>query len=253
MADEALMPRRSGVARDKRLLLTLMVMGLVAVGTLGFTRLETVLPPGITVPRVLLMIQPAILVTLATVLGWWLAPKTGLGAPLLTAMLDGREWRKVLRPALLPVAAVSVISASILVGYSAYVEGQVTLPGPIGKLQIPAITRLGYGGIGEELIARWGVLTAVLAAAMRLGVPRGTGFWSANGVAALLFAAGHLGLLFTLVPHPPLWLVAMVMAGNIVPALGFGWLYRRDGIEAAMLAHAGAHLLALLAVAAGLG
>jgi hypothetical protein len=253
MTDKALDTRRPTQSRDKRLLLIMLAMGLLAVGTLAFTALETVLPPGIKVPRGLLLIQPAILVTFGTVLGWWLGPKTGLGAPLLDAMLEGRDWRYALRAASLPVAVVALGSAMILVGYAVLVEDQFVLPGPIGKLYIPAITRLGYGGIGEELIARWGILTAVMAAALKLGVTRGAAFWSANGVAAVLFAAGHLGLLFTLLAHPPLWLVGTVMAGNIVPALGFGWLYRRNGIEAAMLAHAGAHLLALIATAAGLG
>lgn len=239
--------------RDGRLLLVMLLLGLLAVGTLGFTPLETVLPPGMTLPRVVLLIQPAIFVILGTVLGWWLVPKTGLGAPVLTAMLDGRNWGGVLSAAALPIAAVAVASAAILVGYGLYVEGQFTLPGPMGTLQIPAITRLGYGGIGEELITRWGILTVLMAAALRLGLPRGAAFWTANVIAAMLFAAGHLGLLFALVPHPPLWLVGMVMAGNVLPALGFGWLYRRCGIEAAMLGHAGAHLLALLAAVAGLG
>ena len=239
--------------RDRRLLLVLLLLGLSAVGTLGFTPLETVLPPGMIVPRVVLLIQPAIIVMLGTVLGWWLAPRTGLGAPLLTAMLEGRDWRSLLSAAALPIAAVAGASAAILIGYSLYVEGQFTLPGPMGTLQIPAITRLGYGGIGEELITRWGILTALMAAALRLGLPRNAAFWTANAIAAVLFAAGHLGLLFVLVPHPPLWLLGMVMAGNILPALGFGWLYRRSGIEAAMLGHAGAHLVALLAAGAGLG
>src|SRR5207302_617263 len=47
-----------------------------------------------------------------------------------------------------------------------------------------------YGGIIEELLLRWGVLTALLALARKLGAR--DGFWTANILAAALFGLGHL-------------------------------------------------------------
>src|SRR5204862_465363 len=47
-----------------------------------------------------------------------------------------------------------------------------------------------YGGIVEETLLRWGVLTALFALARRIGVR--APFWSSNVAAALLFGALHL-------------------------------------------------------------
>ena len=111
------------------------------------------------------------------------------------------------------------------------------------QLDIPLLARLGYGGVGEELIARWGLLTGFMALALRLRRSPSAAFWIANSAAALLFALGHFGALFAMVADPSAALMAAVVVGNFVPAMGFGWLYRRNGIESAMLAHGGAHAL----------
>lgn len=248
MDDAQMIAGISPVPRDRRLLAVLLALGLFAVGTLALTPLEQALPPGITVPRFMLMIQPAGLVVAFVLLGWWAAPRVGFGAPVLSALLNKADWQTPLRRAIGPAAIIALLTAGILVIY-----GRATAAAFSGAPDLPiaAITRLAYGGIGEELIARWGVLTGLMVLALRLGAKSGSGFWLANFGAAALFAAGHFGLLFMLLPHPPMWLIAAVIAGNMVPALGFGWLYRQRGIEAAMLAHGGAHLAGLLA--AGLG
>ena len=41
----------------------------------------------------------------------------------------------------------------------------------------------------------------------------------------------------------------MALAGNFIPGMLFGWLYWRRGLEAAMIAHALAHLLSTAALA----
>ena len=120
---------------------------------------------------------------------------------------------------------------------------------PSSKLQV--VSNL-EGGVVEEIIARWGLLTGFMALAMRLGRGRDAAFWIANAAAALLFALGHFGALFAMVPHPSLALMAAVLLGNFVPAMGFGWLYRQHGIESAMLAHGGAHMLFAALAASGL-
>ena len=235
-------------ARDKRLLLLMVALGLAAVATLGFTPLETVLPPQVHVPRAVLLIQPAIITMLCALLGWWTLPRTGLDAPVLRALLGKADWTAPLRRGLPTTAAIALLVALILIVY-ALGTAQVVLSLP--TLDIPLITRLGYGGVGEEIIARWGLLTACMALALRLGQSRGAAFWAANSLAALLFALGHFGVLFAMMLHPPLWLLTAVVLGNFIPAVAFGWLYRQFGIESAMLAHGGAHALFWGVAAAG--
>lgn len=245
MLDRSVNP---AAARDKRLLVAMLALGLAAVATLGFAPLETILPPQVQVPRAVLLIQPAIITMLCALLGWWTLPRTGLDAPVLRALLGKADWSAPLRRGLPAAAAVAVVVTLILVAYARGTAG-VALGMP--QLDIPLITRLGYGGVGEEIIARWGLLTAFMALALRLGQTRSAAFWAANSLAALLFALGHFGVLFALMPHPPLWLLIAVVLGNFIPAAAFGWLYRSFGIESAMLAHGGAHALFWSVAAAG--
>ena len=226
--------------RDKSLLILMLALGLVGVATLGFAPLETILPPQIHIPRAVLLIQPAIITMLCALLGWWALPRTGLDAPVLRGLLARSDWAGPLRRSLFSTGTIAALVTGILVVYS-LATAQVVLNMP--QLDIPLIARVGYGGIGEEIIARWGLLTAFMALVLRLGQTRPFAFWTANSLAALLFAMGHFGVLFAMMAHPPLWLLSAVLIGNFIPAAAFGWLYRQFGIESAMLAHGGAHAL----------
>lgn len=71
-------------------------------------------------------------------------------------------------------------------------------------------------------------------------------YWIGILAAALTFAASHLPLLYALTGSPPHWLLALVLAGNGIAGVAFGWLYWRAGLEAAIMAHALAHVVATL-------
>ena len=248
MIDSATLPATE-LRRDPRLLIAMIGLGLAGVATLSVVPFETILPPGIHVARLMLLIQPAILTMACALLGWWFQQRTGLGAPVLRAALGGDDW---LRPLLRGVPGAVAVAAATAVILVAYGLGTQDAAKSTPQLDIPLIARLGYGGVGEEIIARWGLLTGFMALAMRLGRGRDAAFWIANAAAALLFALGHFGALFAMVAHPSAGLMAAVVLGNFVPAMGFGWLYRRHGIESAMLAHGGAHALFCAVAAAGL-
>ena len=239
MSESATIPIAT-IQRDKRLLITMIVLGLAGVATLAVVPFEAILPPSIPVPRLMLLIQPAIITVACAALGWWTAPRTGLGAPVLSAALNGGDWVRPLLRAVPAILAIAAATALILVIYGLATQDTAAVT---PQLDIPLLARLGYGGVGEEIIARWGLLTGFMALALRLRRSPSAAFWIANSAAALLFALGHFGALFAMVAHPSAALMAAVVVGNFVPAMGFGWLYRRNGIESAMLAHGGAHAL----------
>ncbi|MCP2936766.1 CPBP family glutamic-type intramembrane protease, partial [Salmonella enterica subsp. enterica serovar Typhimurium] len=68
-------------------------------------------------------------------------------------------------------------------------------------------------------------------------------YWIAIAVAALIFAVAHLPILYLAAGELPPSLVGAIVAGNAFPGMVFGWLFWRHGLEAAMMAHAGAHLI----------
>ena len=114
------------------------------------------------------------------------------------------------------------------------------------QLSLPLVARVLYGGITEELLLRWGLMTVCVWLAWRFlqssrGAPRSRFVWLAITVSALLFAAGHLpsaAILAGLSAN----VVAYVIGVNAVGFL-FGFRYWRFGLESAIVAHAVTHVV----------
>lgn len=229
---------------------------LVGVLSLLLVPFETIVPDSGFPPlaiRALSIIQPAVLTIVFVLLGNVLALRVGLDAPLVRAWAAGRSGASVLRRQVGPAVIVAVAVAIILTAYSlVVVPRMIDQPGSDAFARLvaagpPLATKLLYGGITEELLTRWGLMSLFAWIGWRLaGKPPEAPawiFWAAILLSAVLFAAGHLPLLFALMVEPPSWMVAAVMLGNTIPGLLFGWLFWRRGIEAAIIAHAGAHLI----------
>jgi hypothetical protein len=197
------------------------------------------LPMSIPVVLALQAFQALVLAALAALAGVWAAPKAGLDAPLLRARLSGeRVGGRFLR--LLPdaVLAGTVCAAAVLL-FSLAMKSR--LPAGVGEFPPMSpwrtLTAAFYGGIIEEILSRWGLLSLFAFLLGLLGVGRATAFWGANLLSALAFGASHLGGAGALgMPLTPVVLGYLVVANGGV-GLVFGWLFRRRGLEAAMLAH----------------
>ena len=202
--------------------------------------------------RLLSTIQPTILMLLMAALGLWLAPKVGFDAPVVRAWAKRERLWPALRPQLVPAMLAGLAVAVLLVAFWTYVRVQPAAV-PLLGLEMPLLTRLLYGGIVEELLLRWGIMSLFVwliwrATGARRPVPSWC-IWGGLGAAALLFAAGHLPVLHLLIPDPPASLIVLVLVANALPGMLFGWLFWRRGLEAAMGAHALAHLFGWAALA----
>lgn len=228
--------------RSLRFAIELLVIALAGVLSLMAMPLEAVLPEGIDVPRAVLLIQPAVLVVLFTFAGWLAAWKTGLDAPVLGRLIDGGDWRAALSAALVPGVIGGVLVAAVLLLYGAITQDYFAAQE--GGFEMPLVSRVLYGGITEEVVMRWGIMSVIALAAFKLGVAQGRSHWIGNVAAAFLFGLGHLPALFGVVAEPAGWLITLVIAGNMVAGLIFGWLYMKRGLEAAIIAHILAHVIA---------
>jgi membrane protease YdiL (CAAX protease family) len=90
-------------------------------------------------------------------------------------------------------------------------------------------------------------MTALVWLAWRLlprpsGTPRAVYIWLAIVVSALLFGAGHLPAAAMLVGELTGDVVLFVVGVNTAFGVLFGYLFWRYGLEAAMIAHATAHV-----------
>ena len=243
---KTVLPRRSGW-----LLFAAGLPGVVAVTLLVLP----LLLQGRTLPQPLWLIelatagQSALLLALAVFIGCRCAPLVGLGAPLVGALLEGRGWRPVWRRQWLPGLVGGALGAGLLLALPALAPAslaQASLP------EMPGLARVLYGGITEELLLRWGMMSSIAWGLWRVlqqdrGKPHPGLFWTAIVLSALLFGLGHLpaakAMLGLLKPE----VIAYLLLGNGVFALLAGWLFWRRGLEAAMLAHILAHGLAMLA------
>ena len=76
---------------------------------------------------------------------------------------------------------------------------------------------------------------------------RPTAYWIGIVLAALIFAIGHLPVVFNTIEEPSIILLTYVMIGNSVGGLIFGWLYWKKGLESAFIAHMFTHVILVLA------
>ncbi len=234
--------------------LILLVAGLFAIASLLSAPLELLRPAGMPIGdmafRGLALVNPVILLLIAVALGCRLAPKVALDAPLAGVVARGEPVAPVLRHQVGPAMLGGVAVALVLLGYGWLSRDWFANAPTALAFQPPLLAKLLYGGIAEELLTRWGLMTLFIWFAWKLtGSPARVPtwcYWTGALLAAALFAAGHLPVLYSLMPSPPLSLLVAVLAGNTLPGLLFGLLYWRRGLEAAMIAHALAHALAAL-------
>ena len=118
---------------------------------------------------------------------------------------------------------------------------------PTGVFILGAVV---YGGVIEEVMLRLFLMSLV---AFLLHKIFGKGkekpaVWmlvTANIVAALLFAAGHLPTTYMLMGITPMILIRCFLLNGTFGLL-FGWLYRKYGLRYAMISHAGCHVISKL-------
>jgi hypothetical protein len=235
----------------------LLAGGLAGVASLLLVPFEALAPspiPHFTL-RALAAIQPAILTVLAVLLGEVTARRVGLRAPLVDAWISGAGSGRIFRRQIGPAMAAGAAVAAILIAYSLTV-GQSLVSGAgakarLASFDLPLATKLLYGGITEELLTRWALVSLFAWVGWRFTGCRertSTAVLAASVVlAAVLFGAGHLPLLFLIAPSANLMTVLAVLAANVLPGMLFGWLYVRRGLEAAVIAHMTAHALSTLA------
>lgn len=119
-------------------------------------------------------------------------------------------------------------------------------------LNIPVVVAsVLYGGVIEELLLRLFMMSLIAWLLWKLffrreaQAPAGV-IVAANVISALLFAAGHLPATVQLIGELTPLIVFRCFLLNGGFGLLFGWLYRKHGIQYAMLCHALLHIISKL-------
>ncbi|MCM3872605.1 MAG: CPBP family intramembrane metalloprotease [Pyrinomonadaceae bacterium] len=235
------------------LLFALGILGMVSSIPIAidlFGAVITAEPLPLPLPLVILLgaVQNFGLLALMVFLGLKLGQRVGLGAPLLEGWLNGNsvtnQWRASLgvsfREGIIAGIGIGVV---LLIALIAVAPRLPNLPFvTAGRLAVwKRLLACLYGGLYEEILCRLFLLTLIAWLANkalrksneRLSL---TAFWISNLVVAVLFGLGHLPSASLVMPITPL-VVALALIFNGIAAISFGVLFRKRGLEAAMIAH----------------
>jgi hypothetical protein len=201
----------------------------------------------------LVVAQPLVLVLVGAAIGAALAHRVGLSS-LVASLVRGEAMPPVSARSLGVAVAAGLAAGALIVGIDVAYK-LATVPGFREALarasgsSVPLahkVTALLYGGVAEEVMMRWGLMTLLVAIGAWLAGPRfadtpGLVIWPAIVLSALLFGAGHLPKAAATAPLDAA-IVLRVVGLNAIAGIAYGWLYARHGLEHAMLAHMATHV-----------
>lgn len=214
----------------------LIVLGIF--GTVAIIPYSSALQSGATMTmkqKLLGLLQGIVLVVVSVLVG--MAASRSLGLQITTS------------PASLPLPALLGVAAGLVI---VLLEVTIFLPrlpealagAGAGGIQLPVWKRFlasFYGGINEELMMRFFIMSGLLWLVTRVwhttsGDPVVTAFWIVNIVVAVIFGLGHLPAVKMMTEITPL-LVGRTIILNSVAGIIFGWVFWHYGLAAAMVSH----------------
>lgn len=192
------------------------------------------------------MVQSLAYAFICGVFGYLLSVKVGLMKPLTLK-----------KNALLPCLGVTV-ACGIVMALDYWVFGSL-IPGVEDLYRDGLLYRsldnwlasVFYGGVIEEVLMRLMLMSLFSWILWKLFYrkapqPSSSVFIVANILSALLFALGHLPGAVGVFGSISLPVLVRTVLLNGVFGVTFGWLYRRYGIQYAMIGHAGTHIISKL-------
>lgn len=229
--------------------------GILALIPVIMSQVEALPPELAEMPSALVvalsLINPLILLLVAVVIGNLLANRVGLRSLVAEKVSHGTPLWPQLRPHIPLALGLGVLFTFVILGLdqiinpfanTELVTEPTTIPGLFSQLLLGTL----YGGIVEELLLRWGVMSLLVWIGWRL-IQRGQGqvhpvlVWAAITLAAVLFGIGHLPAMAGMVELTPLIIFRTILL-NALGGMLFGWLYWRRSLEVAMVAHAAGHV-----------
>ncbi|MBI4781775.1 MAG: CPBP family intramembrane metalloprotease [Oscillatoriophycideae cyanobacterium NC_groundwater_1537_Pr4_S-0.65um_50_18] len=224
--------------------------GVISLVLLPLPSLPKGAPPAAVV-RLLMLVQPTVLLSVAVLIGVLLAHRLELRAPGAEALAAGQSWRQAIVPQLLPGAVGGLISGGLLTAI-ALLSRPLLPPAFKATEPTPLLVRFLYGGITEEILIRWGLMTLLVWLSWRFGQqrqgkPQARWVVVAIAVSSLVFAMAHLPYAIALgLPLTPPLLGFLLIQNSLFAGVA-GYLFWRYGLETAIIAHLTVHaVLALI-------
>ncbi|WP_149304951.1 CPBP family intramembrane glutamic endopeptidase [Pareuzebyella sediminis] len=200
--------------------------------------------------KLLTLINPTILLVILVVIGTILYQKVNLKVPIIEKLIGIRK-ESIKTTSILKYGLVGGILSGILLSLVSFVFNPI-VPAEFlelrESLQPTLAARFLYGGLTEEIVMRFGLMTLIIWLCSKIF--KGTKpfvFWIGIVLSAILFAFGHFPIAYQAVDHPTTGLLAYILIGNSLGGIIFGWLYWKKGLESAFIAHIFAHIIMVFA------
>lgn len=200
--------------------------------------------------KLLLLINPMVMLIGTVIIGTILYDKVNLKVPIIEKLVGIESGESKFNKIIKYGIAGGVISG-ILISFVAFVFYPI-LPDEFielgEKLKPTLAVRFLYGGITEEILMRFGLMTLIVWMCSKIA--RGLSpkiYWIGILISAIIFALGHFPIAYNVIENPSFLLLTYILIGNSVGGIIFGWLYWKKGLESAFIAHIFTHLIMILA------
>ena len=195
--------------------------------------------------QLLLLINPSLILLLATTTGTLLYRETQLTLPILEKVVGYQ--RKIDLKGIAGFGIIGGLMSGVIITAINW-SFNPFLPEEFQELsesiQPNIAVRLLYGGITEEILMRFGLMTFVVWLGFKISRNwKNKIYWTGIILAAVIFAIAHFPIAYQALPQPSLTLLSYILLGNTIGGIIFGWLYWKKGLEAAFIGHMMAHLV----------
>jgi hypothetical protein len=229
--------------------LFLLTFGIIGISTLYLNPLPKDLPEllfekfSYNQVKILTMLNPTILLVLFTFIGFKFADRFQLNTPIIDEILhSGRiniKYEELIRCFIYGF----ITSLFFLLLKKLF---SPLLPNTFfvfeNENSINPITSILYGGITEELIARYGIMTSLVLLLSYFSKKNMILYYIPILISALIFAILHLPALFAFINDINSVLIIYIIIGNFSFGIVAGWLFWKKGLEYSVFVHMSVHI-----------
>lgn len=204
----------------------------------------------VPIMQLITVLQSSILLLVMLLIGNYFSSRVELTAPLTRAIAESDNALKQLKYQIKPAVIGGVIGGIFILLFtqsmSSYLPSEFLAAGE--KLILPWYSKLLYGGITEEILIRWGLMSFIVWCSYRITQKKDSevksyNYYLAIVLSALLFGILHLPAASMLSSELTISLVVYIIIGNGAFGLVAGFLFWKRGLECAIGAHMTAHIL----------
>jgi hypothetical protein len=193
-------------------------------------------------------LQTTVIVALSVAAGLYFGGKVGLSDPFLEELIRGKfNLVNLLQQVGIGIAAGIVCALAWIWSYYSFIRPNVDkasiAASEQARQQLGLLARVTSGGITEEIIFRWGLLSLSMWTVLWLTSSHAVAFWISIVITGIIFGLAHLPGNFAKGCAPSPLLVTSTIIGNLWVSIVCGYLFWQYGIIAAIVVHMLFHVI----------